>query len=123
MVSMTPISGQSNMTTEFLQRQIERLLQQAADALDRLDWQEVRSRAEAVLRLDPDNADARGLLMAAESTPDIGRASPELVQGPPPAPASPAGGRNFHNKSWGLAHPNSVVVKKSNHGVYTVPFF
>jgi len=52
------------MTTEFLQRQIERLLAQAAEGLERLDWELVRARAQAVLALQPDNPDARGLLDA-----------------------------------------------------------
>ena len=53
------------MTTEFLQRQIVRLLEQAAEGLERLDWDLVRARAQAVLALDPENEDARGLLDAA----------------------------------------------------------
>ena len=53
------------MTSEFIQAQIQRLLAQASDALDRLDWDEVRARAEAILRFDPENADAKALLAAA----------------------------------------------------------
>ena len=53
------------MTSEFLQGRINRLLDQAAEALDRLDWEEVRARGEAVLRFDPANADALALLAAA----------------------------------------------------------
>src|SRR5437870_38110 len=71
------------MTSErFLQR-IERLLEQADDALDRLDWDEVRARAEAVLRLDPENADAKALLAAVDRGPNVGQA-------PSPAPSSAA---------------------------------
>lgn len=50
------------MPSSFIQRQIDRLLEQAADALDRLDWSEVRQRAQAALRLDPGNTDAQALL-------------------------------------------------------------
>ena len=46
------------MTTEFIQRQIDRLLGQAAEALARFDWDTVRQSAEAVLRFDPENDDA-----------------------------------------------------------------
>ncbi|MSQ15380.1 MAG: hypothetical protein EXR50_05910, partial [Dehalococcoidia bacterium] len=54
------------MPSEFIQRQIDRLLEQAAEALSQLKWDEVRDRAQAVLRLDPDNTDARTLLTAAQ---------------------------------------------------------
>ncbi len=57
------------MAAEFIQRQIDRLLGQAAEALDRSDWDTVRQRAEDVLRLDPDNADARSLEEAARRSP------------------------------------------------------
>ena len=66
------------MPSEFIQRQIDRLLEQAAEALSQLNWDEVRDRAQAVLRLDPDNADARTLMEAAgadtnpEITPTLG---------------------------------------------------
>lgn len=48
--------------SDFIGRQVQRLLGQAEEALDRLDWREVRTRA--VLRLDPDNAHARALIEA-----------------------------------------------------------
>ncbi|MSQ24627.1 MAG: hypothetical protein EXR58_08840 [Chloroflexi bacterium] len=50
--------------TDFMERQVQRLLGQAEQALDRLDWADVKARAEAVLRLDPQNADALALLAA-----------------------------------------------------------
>ena len=59
------------MPSEFIQRQVERLLAQAAEDLARLDWDSVRGRAEAVLRLDPGNADAEALIAAATGGPSL----------------------------------------------------
>src|SRR5207244_1977422 len=46
-------------------RQLERLLDQAEEATDRGDWATVRDRAEAVLRVDPQNHDALSYLAMA----------------------------------------------------------
>ena len=54
------------MTTERVQRRIERLLDQIEEGMERLDWESVRSSAQAVLALDPGNADALSFLGAAE---------------------------------------------------------
>ena len=54
------------MASDRVQRRIERLLDQVEEAIDQLDWEEVRGRAQAVLRLDPDNSDALSYLAAAE---------------------------------------------------------
>lgn len=51
--------ARGHMPSERVQRQIDRLLDEAEVALGRLDWPEVRARADAVLALDPQNADAR----------------------------------------------------------------
>jgi hypothetical protein len=49
-----------------MQRQIDGLLDEAELAVRALDWKTVRDRAHAALGLDPENADARGLLEAAQ---------------------------------------------------------
>ncbi len=54
------------MATERLQRQIERLLDEAEEAVSQLDWTSVRDRAQAVLAFDPGNEDPKGFLAAAE---------------------------------------------------------
>lgn len=46
------------MPSERIQRQIDRLLDEAEAALAQLDWATVRARAEAALALDPENGDA-----------------------------------------------------------------
>ena len=54
------------MPSEFIQRQIDKLLTEAAEAIGQSDWPLVRDRANNVLRLDPENADALALLEAAD---------------------------------------------------------
>ena len=54
------------MTSERIQGHIKRLLDEADQALTRFDWTAVKQHAEAVLTLDPGNADGRALVAAAE---------------------------------------------------------
>ena len=54
------------MASERVQRQIDRLLDQAEEAVGQKSWTLVRENAQAVLDLDPDNGDARTFLAAAE---------------------------------------------------------
>ncbi|MCH8061051.1 MAG: protein kinase [Chloroflexi bacterium] len=59
------------MPSERVQRQLDRLLDGAEDALTDRDWSRVRDLAQDALALDPDNEDARTFLEAAErSLPD-----------------------------------------------------
>src|SRR5436309_12610182 len=53
------------MLSERVQRQIDRLLDLCEEAVGRKDWSLARENAQAVLDLDPDNADARGFFDAA----------------------------------------------------------
>ena len=52
--------------SERVQRQIDRLLDEAEAAITELRWQVVRDRARAVLALDAGNEDARSYLDSAE---------------------------------------------------------
>ena len=54
------------MVSERSQRRIERLLDEADEAVGKLDWDTVKARARAVLAFDPDNNDAIELLAAAD---------------------------------------------------------
>ena len=54
------------MASERIQRQIERLLDEAEEAVGRSDWARARDRASNALRFDPDNADAQAFLAAAD---------------------------------------------------------
>ena len=54
------------MASERLKRQIDGLLDEVEAAVSQLDWLIVRDRTQAVLALDPENADAATFLAAAE---------------------------------------------------------
>ncbi len=54
------------MASERVQRRIERLLDQAEEAMDRSDWEAVRDHAKVALGLDPENADGLAFLASVE---------------------------------------------------------
>ena len=54
------------MASERVQRRIDRLLDQAEEAMDSLNWDAARDYAQAVLGLDPGNADALAYLDSAQ---------------------------------------------------------
>ena len=54
------------MSSERIQRRIERLLDQAEEAMENLDWGGVRDCAKAILGLDSTNSDALAFLASAE---------------------------------------------------------
>ncbi|HTE86088.1 MAG TPA: AAA family ATPase, partial [Dehalococcoidia bacterium] len=58
------------MPSERIQRQIDRLLDEAEQAAGGGDWELVLTRSRHVLRLDPDNEDARAFLAAAGREPE-----------------------------------------------------
>jgi len=68
------------MPSERVQRQIDRLLDEAEEAISSQDWTAVADSARAALRLDPENPDALSYLAAAQRDPSPGAA--------PPAPAA-----------------------------------
>ena len=69
------------MASDRIKRRIDSLLDEADAAISRYDWEALREAAQAVLRLDPGNSDARAYLAAAER--DTGSAQPAQ---PSPAP-------------------------------------
>ena len=75
------------MASERIQRRIDRLLDQIEEAMDQLDWHSVRTFAQAVLRLDPENNDALGYLAAAERDPGVSEQS-STIQAIASAPPS-----------------------------------
>jgi hypothetical protein len=91
------------LVSERIQRRIERLLDEADEAVGQLNWQAVRDRAEAVLALDPGNADALTFIAAAdrsmgsERTADVGddaaTARPSTSDSESPLPTSLVSGR------------------------------
>ena len=52
------------MVSDRFQRRIERLLDEADEAIAQFDWEKVRQCAQAVLALEPNNSDGMGLLAA-----------------------------------------------------------
>jgi len=72
------------MASERIQRTIERLLDEAEDAISRSDWAAVRDRAQNVLALDHENRDALAFLEASEFALNSSGASSSVQ--PPPAP-------------------------------------
>ena len=53
------------MASERVQRRIDRLLDQAEEAVDALDWERVREVSESVLVMDAGNEDANSFLAVA----------------------------------------------------------
>ncbi len=65
--------------SDRIQRRIERLLDEADEAVTRMDWQVVRDRATTVLALDPDNSDAQTFLAALRAAARVD-SSPHLLR-------------------------------------------
>ena len=89
----------ANMPSERVQRRIEKMLDEADDAMDRSDWDVVHWRATEVLALDPENEEGEQLLRAAK---ELGAASggaerpsdtSSSVEPSPETPTSFANGR------------------------------
>jgi len=81
------------MATERLQRRIDSLLDEAEEAVSELNWTVVQDRAQAVLGLDPDNADGLALRAAAQrelETTDIPASAQPAPQASPPTTTTPA---------------------------------
>ena len=77
------------MLSERLQRQVDRLLDEADSALANSEWARVRECAENVLALDPENADARSYVAAAARAAS-GRSDADAAAGPGGASSVPA---------------------------------
>jgi serine/threonine protein kinase/tetratricopeptide (TPR) repeat protein len=104
------------MPSEFIQRQIDRLLEQASEALQKFDWPTVHNSAATVLGLDPDNADAKTLLALADgqagaATPGLEASTPESPAAvPASSPASFASGRYAVKKFLGEGGKKKVYL-------------
>src|ERR1700674_2520043 len=78
--------GEEAMTSERVQRQIDRLLDEAESALAGRNWPRVRDLANDALALDPANADACAFIEAAERA---GATSDRAAESRPSARATP----------------------------------
>ncbi|MFQ6026031.1 MAG: hypothetical protein ACE5Q6_00795 [Dehalococcoidia bacterium] len=80
------------MASERLKRQIERLLDEAEEAIVQRNWETVRERAQDVLAIDPEHQEGRAFLATAERGIESQTASlSETDQaGPVSSPGSPS---------------------------------
>ena len=75
------------MASERFQRRIERLLDEADEALARYDWEAVRQAAQSVLAIDPENGDGLTFLVTVERALASTTGS-SSTQPPGPTPAT-----------------------------------
>jgi hypothetical protein len=78
------------VTSDRLQRQIERLLNEADEALTQRDWEAVRNRAQDALAIDPDSAEAASFLAAANRALSPGPDGTERGKAPAIVTTQPA---------------------------------
>ena len=114
----------ATMPSERVQRQIDRLLTEAETALANGHWDIVRTRADAVLRLDPGNGDARAYLEAAGRPSSVaaeaddpgspGASGPAVALASKPVPASFASGRYTVKKFLGEGGKKKVYLAHDN---------
>jgi hypothetical protein len=76
------------MASERVQRQIDRLLDEAEEAFAKRDWQVVRDNARDVIGLDPANQDALTFFNAAEQA--LNNTEADQANPPPRSSSSPA---------------------------------
>jgi serine/threonine protein kinase len=86
------------MPSERVQRRIDNLLDQAETAVESTEWDRVRELSDAVLRVDPDNEDAKSFLQIAgdDHPSSAGEGNPMASVpsvGPSEVPTSFANGR------------------------------
>ena len=102
------------LASERAQRQIDRLLDEAEDAVTQLDWGIVRDRAQAVLAFDPENSDGLAFLAAAEraqaNSPPPSTQPLVPPQTAPSEPTSFANGRYQVQKSLGEGGKKKVYL-------------
>ena len=87
------------MASERVQRQLDRLLDEAEEAITKDDWVTLSSRAKAVLAIDPDHKDGQAYLAASErvlgpsgATAAERSASDAAITAPAPGPKPPTDG-------------------------------
>ena len=92
------------MASERVERQVQRLLDEAERAFVERAWDKVRERASDALTLDPDNGDAKGFLEAANRALGAPADEPSGTEAPDAALPRPSGrrGRRQCHQSWVL---------------------
>ena len=89
---LRPVSSRFTTTSERVQRRIERLLDQAEEALETRTWEPAAEFCRAALALDPDNTDALAFLEAATRASPGGEPHLQMDEGAEPA-RSPSQGQ------------------------------
>ncbi len=108
------------MVSERLQRRIEHLLDEAEEAITKLDWKVVHDRAQAVLAIDPENGDGLALALIAVQRRDVMAASelygalqPIVGPGLPKAILALAALALLSTASWASCHrPWATLTKQ-----------
>ena len=80
-----PVVGGSRLTdmlSDRIKRQIDRLLDEVEQSIAQGDWAAVNDQAQSVLRLDPENADALAYLAAAKREPGSSGPRPHQADAP-----------------------------------------
>lgn len=75
------------MASDRLQRRLERLLDEAEEAITQLDWRVFFDRAQAVLAIDPENSDGLAFLATAERA--LATWAPTPARQPPSSTQTP----------------------------------
>jgi ankyrin repeat protein len=70
------------MPSDRVQRQIDRLLDQAEEAIALRQWEDLRAHCEVVLNLDPDNSDATSYIALADRSlaADVVPGRPDIME-------------------------------------------
>ena len=115
--------GAESRPSERVRRRIERLLDEADEAVGQRNWAVAREAASAALALDPTNADAVTFLAAAEKS---------LIPSPAPAgegegrpqsslPTSSSAAAIWSNASWVKAPPSASICRTTPSWIATWP--
>ena len=111
------------MASDRLQRQIELPLDEAEAAIKELDWRVVHDRAQAVLGIDPKNAEGLAFLSTADRAIGGATPPPQTTEPPTSQPATaltmtPAQATSFANGRYQVARFLGEGGKKK---VYLAP--
>ncbi len=101
------------MTSDRIQRHVERLLDEAEDAADQEKWSRVADLAGRVLAIDEHNADAVALMKMADGGGSAPTTTPERGPSAPSAPQHPdsfAGGRYRVERFFGEGAKKRVFL-------------
>jgi len=81
------------MASDRIQRQVERLLDEAESAVFAFDWEKVRQCAHVVIAIDPGNSDGLEFLATVERA--LSASSPNLTSSPYQADSTATGPTSF----------------------------